>query len=139
MTYYYQYVSRVHHAIAHGEAFAADGAELPPKCLWIIVPKTPGQAAKDAITPFFQKHKLKRGTAGKSDPRTFQYNSGEILYDIPTTLNTLGFLDNRKDSELDDAVTEFKKWLERLIQSSRSQCADTVQVKRVEELPATLP
>lgn len=140
MTYYHQYISRVHNAIAEHEVFAGNGRDLlPAKCLWVIVPKTPGQAAKGAVTPFFQKHALKTGRAGKNDPRTFQYNAGEILYDIPTTLNTLGFLDNRKDAELDEAVEEFHKWLERLVKSSRSQCADTVQVKTMEELPATLP
>lgn len=68
-----------------------------------------------------------------------QYNGGEILYDIPTTLKTLGYLDNRKDGELVDAVIEFKKWLQRLISSSRSACADTVHVKSFEELPLQLP
>jgi pimeloyl-ACP methyl ester carboxylesterase len=140
LTYYHQYIARVHYAIAHGEAFATNSNDpLPARCLWVLIPKTPGKAAKDAIIPFFQKHALKAGHAGKTDPRTFHYSGGEVLYDIPSTLNTLGFLDNRKDSELDGAVVEFQKWLERLIRSSRSQCADTVQVKRMEELPAALP
>ena len=139
MTYYHQYVARVHHAIANKEAFGDNGVDLlPAKRLCVVIPKTPGMAAKNAITPFFQKHGLKTGRAGKADPRTFHYNGGEVLYDVPTSLNTLGFLDNRKDEELDDAVAEFQKWLDRLIHSSRSQCADTVEVKRIEELNAKL-
>jgi hypothetical protein len=139
MTYYYQYIARVHHAIAHGEAFANDGKQsLPAKCLWVIIPKTPGKAAQDAVTPFYQENGLETGFAGASDRRTFRYHAGQILYDIPTTLNTMGFLDHRTDTELDEAVNEFQKWLLRLIQSSRSPCADTVHIKRMEELPAVL-
>jgi pimeloyl-ACP methyl ester carboxylesterase len=139
MTYYYQYISRVHNAITEGEIFGSnEGENLTAKCLWIIIPKTPGKASKSAITPFFESHSLKTGRAGKKDPRTFQYKGGEILYDIPTTLNTLSFLDSRKDDELDEAVDEFYKMLNRLIGSSRSQCGDTVEVKKMEDLPSTL-
>jgi hypothetical protein len=138
MTYFYQYICRVHHAIANKEAFTnLDCSTLPARRLWVIVPQTPGRAAKDALTPFLQKYNLKTGRT--RDGRTFYYNGGEILYDIPTTLNTLSFLDNRKDEELDDAVHEFTKWVDRLVQSSRSQCADTVLTKSINELPDTLP
>jgi pimeloyl-ACP methyl ester carboxylesterase len=137
MTYYYQYVTRVHQAIANGQAFEnVGGPALPAKCLWVIVPKTPGRAAKDALIPFFQKHKLKTGCM--NDRRTFYFNSGETLYDVPTTLNTLGFLDNRKDEELDDAVNEFINLLNRLIHGARSHCSDTVTVKRMDEIPESL-
>ncbi|HEX3716995.1 MAG TPA: hypothetical protein VH595_03430 [Verrucomicrobiae bacterium] len=139
MTYYYQYVDRVNQAITSGEIFDGGGTELvPAKCLWILIPKTPGKASKKAITQFFDRQKLKLGRAGKTDPRTFRYQGGNIIYDIPTTLNTLCFLDNRKDEELVDAVAEFQKWLDRLIQSSRSQRVDTVAVKQMESLPETL-
>lgn len=140
MTYYHQYVARVHHAIVNGEAFAANGTNiLPAKRLCVVIPKSPGKAEKSEAQRFFQISGLKEGFAGRSDKRTFKYNAGETLYDIPTTLNTLSFLDNRKDDELDEAVTEFHKWLDRLIHSSRSQCAETVDVKMVEKLPSALP
>lgn len=140
ITYYHQYVARVHHAIANKEALASNGTDqLTAKRLCVLIPKTPGMAAKNAITPFFEKHQLKTGRTGKTDPRTFHYNSGETLYDIPTTLNTLGFLDNRKDDELVDAVNEFRNWLERLIASPRSQCSETVDVKAIDDLPPQLP
>jgi hypothetical protein len=140
MTYYHQYIARVHQAIASGEMFDSAGRKLNPvRRLWVLIPKTPGKAAKSAVTQFFEKQGLKPGRAGVTDPRTFRYRGGEIIYDIPTTLNTLCFLDNRKDEELDDAVAEFQKWLERLIQSSRSQCAGSVLVKSMDDLPETLP
>ena len=140
MTYFYQYVSRVNSAIANDKAMdKTTKTPIPAKKLWVIVPQMPGQADKDAIEQFYKKHGLKNGETDDKDSRSFRYNLGEIIYDIPTTLNTLRFLDHRKDDELVEAVTEFEKWLIKLVNGSRSQCADTVEIKRVGELPEMLP
>lgn len=139
MTYFHQYVRRVTDAIAAGEVFAGrPEAPLAAKELHIIVPPTPGKAARKEITAFFQKHGLKEGFVGTADRRSVHFNAGEILYDIPTTLNTLGFLDNREDDELPEAVQRFEEMLRQLISGPRSDCSETARIVRMEKLPETL-
>ena len=139
MTYFHQYISRMADAISHGEIFQEDKATvLNPKTIRVIIPKTPGAASKDAVKLFYRKNGLKTGHAGINDSRSFQYKGGEVLYDIPSTLNTLGFLDHRKDAELIEAVAEFKKWLERLTESPRSNCADLIQIIEMDKISQNL-
>jgi len=141
MTYFHQYVKRVTDAISAGQAFAGNlNAPLPAKELHIIIPLTPGLADKNAVTGFFNKQGLKEGFAGQADRRSMHFNGGEILYDIPTTLNTLIFLDNRQDDEdaLLEAVRRFEEMLRQLITGPKSNCSQTAKIIRMDNLPATL-
>jgi hypothetical protein len=90
------------------------------------------------VTAFFKNRCLREGFVGKADRRSMHFNGGEVLYDIPTTLNTLIYLDNRKDEELPDAVLRFEEMLLQLITGPRSDCSETAKIMRLEKLPDTL-
>jgi pimeloyl-ACP methyl ester carboxylesterase len=141
MTYFHQYVSRVNDAISRAEIFGHDDKLLPSvKALHVIIPRTPSEASKPSVAGIYRKYKLKEGCTGKlqGDRRSIHYNGGELLYDVPTVINTLAFLDKRTDEELTDAVAEFGNCLRQLVHSPRHGCQGTVQVINLHELPSEL-
>ncbi|HEX3719681.1 MAG TPA: hypothetical protein VH595_17150 [Verrucomicrobiae bacterium] len=128
MTYYHQYVRRVSDAIVNDDIYSKETGDLIKTCgLTVVVPETPGGADKNPRSTFFAKNGMKEGIVGKTDRRSVYYR-GEMLFDIPTTLNSLTFLDHRQDEELREAVPEFTNLLRKLIGGAKSNCAELVKV-----------
>lgn len=139
MTYFHQYIRRVADAAARNEIFSvADGdpgqEPLLVKGLTVVVPDTPGGATWNAAAAFYKKLSLEDVMVGKQQGRTTKYGKDSWLYDIPTTINTLSFLDKRTDEELVDAVLEFRRMLTRLVQSPTSDVRDLVRVIRIKDI-----
>lgn len=139
-TYFHQYIRRAVDAISTDEVIAAEtSGKLTPKELWVILPLTPGSASPAARYNFVKRYGLKEARFGRiPDSRSAHFSSGTVLYDIPTTLNSLGFLDHRSDDELTGAVTEFGNYLQHLVTRSDSDCGDVVKIVKLDNLPESL-
>jgi hypothetical protein len=145
MTYYHQFITRAVHAMRNNEVYtivhpesqeAKTGAkpeQVKAKGLVIAIPSTPGGAKAGAITDFSNDLGLKDVNIGKS-PRTVKYGSDGYLYDVPTILQTLSFLDHRKNEELGPAILEFRRMVEKILDGPTSDERKLVRTETVEKL-----
>lgn len=130
VTYFHQYVKRIADGILRDEVYACDGTLLKQdiKKLIVLIPKTPGEASGAAAEGYYKQNGFKAVQIGnKVARRTSQLGPESVLYDIPTTINTLSFLDHRTDDELVDAVTEFAKTLQKLASSPSSPVKEWIE------------
>ncbi len=139
MTYYHQYIRRVADAIARNEVFPLVNGQpgetpLDVKGLVVVIPETPGGAGWNAMEAFYKKAGHQDGIIGKKQGRTTKYGKDGWLYDVPSTLNTLSFLDKRTDEELVDAVLEFRTMLEKLVKSPTSDVKDVIKIANLKDL-----
>lgn len=134
ITYFHQYVKRVSEGIIREEIYAPDGSGLGTtiKKLVVLIPKTPGEASGSAAEMHYKEQGFTKVVVGnKIAQRTSQLGPDSSLYDIPSTINTLSFLDHRKDHELVDAVDEFTKTLQALVSSPSSQVKKLIDVQLI--------
>ena len=82
---------------------------------------------------FSKNLNLKNVNIGKS-PRTLKYGADGYLYDVPTILQTLSFLDHRQNDELAPAVVEFQRMIEKILDGPDGDERAYVQTKSVADL-----
>jgi|GEM_PF-2997970 len=145
MTYYHQFITRAVNAIRNDEVYtivnpesaeAKAGAkpeQVKAKGLVVAIPSTPGGAKDGAIMDFSKNLNLKNVNIGKS-PRTLKYGADGYLYDVPTILQTLSFLDHRQNDELAPAVIEFQRMIEKILDGPDGDERAYVQTKAVADL-----
>lgn len=134
ITYFHQYVKRVSEGILRDEIYTPDGSDLgiDVKMLVVLIPKTPGDASGAAAEGYYKTKGFRTVVVGnKVAKRTSQLGPDSFLYDIPTTINTLSFLDHRADDELVDAVTEFTRTLQKLISAPSSQVKQWIVIQQI--------
>lgn len=133
ITYFKQYICRICDALVRREVYR-DGSSTPIATagnLVILVPKTPGEATPTSVARYYQANSIERVTVGGPTRRTCQIGADGVLYDIPTTINSLLCLDHRTDEELVDAVNEFAATLQERIDAADSEARGVVEVKRI--------
>jgi hypothetical protein len=133
ITYFKQYVCRICAALVRGEIYL-EGSSTPIRTeerVVILVPKTPGEASETVTGRYYTKNGLKCVTFGGVTRRTGQVGADNVLYDIPTTINSLLCLDHRTDDELVDAVDEFAATLQQRINAADSEAKGVVEIKRI--------
>ncbi len=145
LTYYHLFIIRAVEAIRRREIFPINGAAtsagkpdpsrkpIEAKGLIIAIPETPGGATSGSVADFSNALGLKDANMGFT-PRTVKYGADGWLYDLPTTLNTLGYLDHREDNELAPAVLEFQRMLEKALDSPTSDARALVKTETVAKL-----
>ena len=90
-----------------------------------------GEAAETSTARYYQDNGLARVSLGGPTRRTCQIGVDGVLYDIPTTINSLLCLDHRTDEELVDAVNEFTATLHEGIDAADSEAKGIVEIKRI--------
>ena len=139
MTYYHQFVRPVVEAVISGKVFATMGGKpaadpLKVKELVVLIPKTPGAASRAQVRNLYNELGSAEAVAGELDRRRpVQMLDLSLLIDVPTTINSLAYLDRRTDKELVDAVGEFHEQLAKLVNSPQSECIGKVAIKTVEQ------
>jgi hypothetical protein len=133
ITYFKQYICRLAGAFTRGEVFTDDssGPVETKGRLVVLVPKTPGDASEVATNRYYAQNGFRRVSFGNPARRTAQLGRDSIVYDIPTTINTLLCLDHRTDAELVDAVDEFAETLQERIDDPASEVRGVVEIKRI--------
>ena len=133
ITYFKQYICRICAALVRGEIYldGSPAAIRTKERLVILVPKTPGEASETVTSRYYSQNGLKRVTFGGPTRRTGQVGTDNVLYDIPTTINSLLCLDHRTDDELVDAVNEFAATLQERIDAADSEAKGVVGIKRI--------
>lgn len=136
ITYYHQFIKRIARAFQNNQ-IVQKGSRLPITFsgrMTIIVPKTPGEASQIFLPVFFSRQGFQPIEIGpEGDRRTAHMNEEGTIFDIPSTINSLVQLDHRTDLELTDAVLEFRRTLERLIESPESDVKRIVNIVSLEE------
>jgi hypothetical protein len=133
ITYFKQYVCRICAALVRHEIYP-DGDATPianAERLVILVPETPGEASETAITRYYARNEFRRVIFGGPTRRTGHVGKDGVLYDIPTTINSLLCLDHRGDKELIDAVNEFAVTLQERINAAESEAKGVVEIRRI--------
>lgn len=133
ITYFKQYVCRLGGAFTRGEVFG-DRSAAPIQTkgrLVVIIPKTPGEASEIATNRYYAENGFRRISFGNPARRTAQLGPDNIVYDIPTTINTLLCLDHRTNAELVDAVDEFAATLQERIEDPASEVRGVVEIRRI--------
>lgn len=145
LTYYRQFVTRVVEAIRHDRIFRitkpekSGEKETPPheplkaKGLIVAIPEKPGGAKAGAIQDFSIAMRLIDVNVGNS-PRTCKLGPDGYLYDLPSILQSLSYLDHRKDDELIPAVAEFQRMLEKILDGPDSDERAWVKSENVAKL-----
>lgn len=138
ITYFHQFVRPVVEAMVTDKVFApAQSEPLHVKELVVLIPKSPGGAARVSVRQLYKELATSEATAGELDrKRPVQFFNKTLLVDVPTTLNSLSFLDKREDSELVEAVAEFKQTLADLLSSPKWECEGKVRIATVQEFLA---
>jgi len=116
-----------------GEVYDDSGVtpSRPAERLIVLIPKTPGEATETATSRHYKENGLQRVTLGGPTRRTCQIGSDGVLYDIPTTIQSLLCLDHRTDDELVDAVNEFATTLRERIDAADSEAKGVVEIRRI--------
>ena len=147
MTYYHQFITRAVDAIRRREVYpiskrgdASDKSVAAPepidaKGLIVAIPEKPGGARSGAVMDFSAKLGLKDVNIG-NPPRTVKIGADGWLYDLPTTLQTLSYLDHRQDDELGPAVVEFRRMIEKILDGPHSDARHLVKTETVAKLMA---
>ena len=133
ITYFKQYVCRICAALIRREIHADDNATPVEDVerFVVLVPQTPGEASETAIARYYAKNGLRRVIFGGPTRRTSHVGEDGVLYDIPTTINSLLCLDHRGDKELIDAVNEFALTLQERIDAAESDAKGVVEIRRI--------
>jgi len=133
ITYFKQYVCRVCAAFIRGEVYNDDAVTPTPTKgrLVVLIPKTPGEASEISTSRYYVDNSFQRVSFGGPTRRTGQLGRDGVLYDIPTTLNSLLCLDHRTDDELVDAVNEFATTLQERLDAAESEAKGVVEIRRI--------
>ena len=102
------------------------------KGLVVVIPRTPAQGVAQEAAVLYKR--LQDAVIGKQHGRTVKVGADGWLYDIPSTIYSLSFLDNRTDEELVDAVPRFDHVLEKLLESKRHGIKCTVRREWLDNL-----
>lgn len=144
LTYYRQFVTRAVDAIRRNEVFSfvkpgsgepASRSPLEAKGLIVAIPEKPGGAKGGAIMDFSKAMNLGDVNIG-NPPRTCKLGPDGFLYDLPSILQTLSYLDHRDDDELAPAVAEFRRMLEKILDGPHSDERALVKTELVAKLTA---
>ena len=133
ITYFKQYICRLAGAFTRCEVFGDEALYRIETLgrLLVLIPKTPGEASETATNRYYAEHQFRRISFGNPARRTAQLGPDSLVYDIPTTLNSLLCLDHRTDTELVDAVDEFAATLQERIDDPASEVRGIVEIKRI--------
>jgi len=133
ITYFKQYICRICAALVRGEVYDDSGVRptRTAERLIVLIPRAPGEAAETATSRHYKENGLERVTLGGLTRRTCQIGSDGVLYDIPTTIQSLLCLDHRTDDELVDAVNEIAKTLQERIDGADSEAKGVVEIRRI--------